>query len=312
MLKRKIFVTPINELSQEEIIQLFKGISLSESFIEKYGKYSISTFPQIQLPIPIKNQHDPYEAFILGMISGIKQDIPKFKLIAVFGAPGCGKSLLIRLVHELNNKTIDEIKQILKDTNINDEEAFKIKQLVDDLVIIPKKTTRPKRESEEFQKPEIVEGISLEEVQACDFKYEYSGNIYGFSKKDIDDASLSGNALMIINDLDTLNDLFKEYGTHLLPLYIYRSGNLKNWTKIMQKSGRTSNEILSRKNSLHKSRDMYNGAFIDNSKDTIVIPEVILNIPEESPLANSKTLLLQLDRILSKKIYRDRIDNDSR
>ena len=305
MLKRKMFFTPINELTQEEITQLFKGIRVSELFIEKYGKYSISTFPSIS--IPLTNQYDPYEAFILGMIPCLKQDIPKFKLIAVFGAPGCGKSLLTRLVKELNNKTIDEIKQILKDTNINDEEAFKIKQLVDDLVIIPKKTTRPKRENEECQKPEIVEGISEEEVQACDFKYEYSGNIYGFSKKDIDDASLNGNALMIINDLDILKDLFKEYGTQLLPVYIYRSSSLEDWTEIMKKSGRTSNEILARKDSLFKSQDMYNRSFMDNNKDNIVIPEVILNIPEESPMANSKTLLLQLDRILSKKIYRDRI-----
>ena len=112
---------------------------------------------------------------------------------------------------------------------------------------------------------------------------------------------------MIINDLDILKDLFKEYGTQLLPVYIYRSGSLEDWTEIMKKSGRTSNEILARKDSLFKSQDMYNRSFMDNNKDNIVIPEVILNIPEESPLANSKTLLLQLDRILSKKIYRDRI-----
>lgn len=307
MLKRKNFFTPINQLTQEEITELFKGMSIPEPFIEKYGNYSISTFPPISFPIKIQKQVNQHEAFILGMIPCLKQAIPKFKLIAVFGAPGCGKSLLTRLVKELNNKTIDEIKQILKDTNINDEEAYKIKQLVDDLVIIPKKTTRPKRENEECQKPEIVEGISEEEVQACDFKYEYSGNIYGFSKKDIDDASLIGNALMIINDLDILKDLFNKYGTQLLPVYIYRSGSLEDWTEIMKKSGRTSNEILARKDSLFKSQDMYNRSFMDNNKDNIVIPDVILNIPEESPIANSKTLLLQLYRILSKKIYRDRI-----
>lgn len=301
MLRRKMFFTSINELTKEEITELFKGMSIPESFIEKYGNYSISTFPPISFPIQIQNPVNQYEAFFLGMITSLKHNIPEFKLVTVFGAPGCGKSLLIRLVKELNNKTVDEIKQKLKDTNINDEEAYKIKQLVDSLVIIPKKTTRPKRENEEFEKPEIVEGISEEEVQACDFKYEYSGNIYGFSKKDIHDASLSGNALMIINDLDILKDLFKEYGSQVLPVYIFRTGNQENWTEIMKKSGRTPNEILSRNNSLLKSEDMYKGAF----KEEINIPETILNIPEETPLANCKTLLLQLERILSKYIERE-------
>ena len=111
----RIYFKPINELTSEEFMQLFKEIVyFPKKFKEKYGNYSIATFPNVSP----QETDNPYEAYLFGLIYGLKTHIPKNKLICLFGAPGCGKSHLIRLVAELKGKSIEEIKNMFNDPEI--------------------------------------------------------------------------------------------------------------------------------------------------------------------------------------------------
>ena len=294
MTNRRIYFKPINELTTKELKQLFPEIvSMPENFIKKYGSYSIATFPTNILQ---KGSENPLEAHLLGYIYGKQTSIPENKLICLFGAPGCGKSHLIHLVANLKNKSIDDIKALITDTKVNDVEAFQIKEMVDSIVIIPKKTTRPKRKNEKQNNPEILEGISKEEVQKCDFNYEYSGNLYGVSKKDIDDALLDGSVLMIINDLETLRKLHMKYSSQLHPVYIYRATSQKEWKEAMQKSGRSPQEIQVRTPAYQKSINLY-------KQIDMTFPEAIINMPELDS-SNTVIILLQLKQIIERQIYK--------
>ena len=63
-----------------------------------------------------------------------------------------------------------------------DREIRELKEMVDSISIIQKKTTRPSRDGK-INKPEIQEGMSREEVERCEWTYEFAGNLYGISKE---------------------------------------------------------------------------------------------------------------------------------
>ena len=287
MVQKSIWFKPLNTLTQEELKQIFHN-DIPETFIKKYGTYSVAKFPDT---IINKDNFDPMEAYLCGYIAGLKPTIPENKIIALFGDPACGKSYLIRLVANLKNKTLDEIKTEMKDDELSDEEAKSIKELVDNITIVPKKTTRPPRENEEQSNPEILEGLSKNNVNACDIKYEYSGNLYGFSTGDINQALKYGSVLMIVNNLDAIRELQKIYGKKLIPICIYRVFNQKDWFEFMQEARRSPDEIKGRHSLLENTKKMIINIGILNL-------EVIPNYTEAK--GNKKELLLRLKTIVDK------------
>lgn len=237
------------------------------------------------------------EAYILGCIAGKQSIIPENKIIVLFGDPASGKSYLIRLVADLKNKTLDEIKTEMKDDELSDEEAKSIKELVDNITIVPKKTTRPPRENEKpSKKVEILEGLSEEEVNACDITYEYGGNLYGLSIEEIDEALKQENVLMIVNDADAISNLKAIYKEKLKPIAVYRVNTQGDWSKIMKISGRSQDEISKRSNFLQDTKSIYENIRIPNL-------DVILNFPGAK--GNRKALLKRLVINLG-----DRTDNN--
>ena len=238
-----------------------------------------------------KDNLDPMEAYLCGCIIGLQSRIPENKIIALFGDPACGKSYLIRLVANLKNKNLDEIKKAMGDKEVSDEDAMSIKDLVDNFTIVQKKTTRPLRENEEQSNPEIKAGLSEEEVKACDVTYEYTGNLYGISIKEINDALLNGNVLMIVNNIDARNQLYKKYGKQLMSVYIYRIYDQKEWNEVMKEAGRRPDEINKRIHILSYSGDMYDNIGIQNL-------DTILNF--EGRKGNTKAVLLRLKSIVDR------------
>ena len=290
MINRRVYFKPLNELSQGELRRLFPAnYDRLGDFIKKYGEYSIANFPDSVSIYPLPESTNMFEAYLLGEIAGKKSCIPENKVVILFGNPACGKSYLIRLVVSLKNKSLNEIKELIKDSDISDEEAKSIKELVDNIVIVPKKTTRPARENEQQNNPEIIVGLSEEEVKACDVTYEYSGNSYGISLKDIDDALLEGNVLMIVNNIDTLNRLYERYNNNLKPAYIFRVSDEEKWNEQMEKAGRSLTEIYTRESSIPYIEGIYNQIGITNL-------DVVLNF---AGIKNcTKALLLRLKEII--------------
>ena len=237
------------------------------------------------------------EAYILGCIASWQSNIPENKIIVLFGDSASGKSYLIRLVADLKNKTLDEIKTEMKDDELSDEEAKSIKELVDNIIIVPKKTTRPPRENEkQSKKVEILEGLSEEEVNACDITYEYGGNLYGLSIGEIDEALKQENVLMIVNDADAISNLKAIYKEKLKPILVYRVNTQGDWSEIMKISERSQDEIIKRANSLNVTKKIYNIIRMVNL-------DVIVNFPGAK--GNKKALLKRLEINLG-----DRTDNN--
>lgn len=168
-----------------------------------------------------------------------------------------------------------------------------LKEMADSITIIQKKTTRPPRDKNQ-NKPEIQEGLSLEEVEKCDWTYTMGGNLYGFSKKEVDSALENGNAMVIVNDpeLKIMKQLKHTYPTQLIPIQIYRTATVEEWINLMKKDNRTPEEIEIRRKKFGNSITMY------NEIGDIEFPEVILNLPHEENM--NKALLLQLLGILNR------------
>ena len=264
MANLRAYHKPLNELESSEIEKIFTYIKcIPKEFLDKYGKYSIAEFPiepaELWKEINSKEEYNMERnyLYLLAYISSMKYNLPKNSIIALFGAPGCGKSHLIRLVYKLKGKTVEEIKTMIKDANVDDETAYKIKELVDSFTIVQKKTTRQPRKNEQTEQVEILAGVSLEEVQACEFTYTYADNLYGISKKDIDSALLDGHVIMIVNDDKVQASLKATYGEQMIKAFVYRDSDKDTWIETMLEGGRSQEEIQKRMPSWDNSMKMY-------------------------------------------------------
>lgn len=299
-IKKGLYFKPIGELTQKEFELLFNiPVDINDKnfrkTLEPFAEHSIF---DIDLEKFNPSELDFSAAYMLGSITALKANIPTTHLLAVFGEPGCGKSHLIHLIYWLKQLNLDEIKE---EDRIKlgfepkqyeaDAKIRGFKELADSITIIQKKTTRPPRDEVKY-KPEIKEGLPLGEVQKCDWTYTMTGNLYGFSKSEIDEALKNGHAIVIVNDpkLEIMRELKKAYPSELVPLTIIRTANLEEWEDLMKKDNRTPEEIEKRKNFFGKSIDMY---------DHIQIPEVILNQPIME--VSSKDLLVQLQGVINRR-----------
>ena len=274
----------LNQLTQDEIKMLFPHItSIPQDFLYKYGEYSVASFPDLDKTYEGIGSISASEAYLLSYIGAKKYDIPKNVIIALYGAPGCGKSYILNLVTTLKGKEINEIKALITDVKVDDEQAYRIKQLIDSIGVVQKKTTRPPRVNETLNNPDILTGVPREEVQACDFTYEYSGNLYGIAKKDIDDALLDGHVIMIVNNRETIEQLLDKYGNQFVTVYVHRDYKLEGYLENMKNSQRTAHEIKERQEQFDNALRLY-------YQDLDVFPLAIINKPNVH--SNTRTILL--------------------
>lgn len=302
IIKRELYFKPIGQLTQKEFELLFNmPIDINDEnfkkILEPIAEYSIFDINIEEYKI---NELNFNTAYLLGIMTALKQQIPKTYIIALFGESGCGKSHLINIISWLKQMNSEEIKEEDREKLgfapkqfENDAKIREFKEMADSIAIIQKKTTRPSRDGKQ-NKPEIQEGMTLEEVQKCDWTYTITENLYGFSKKEVDEALEKGNAIVIVNDpeLAIMKQLKDTYPTQLIPIQIFRTATEEEWINLMQKSHRTSDEIEKRRKNFGNSMQMY-----DKIGD-IEFPEVILNLPKQGD--TNKNLLLQLQGILNR------------
>lgn len=259
-LKRELFYKPIGELTQQEFEQLFyvETDINDPNFREKIKTIADQSIAGIDISAYNINDMDFLTAYLLGMISAKKAKIPENYLMALFGEPGCGKSHLIRLISELKERKIDQITQedrkffgINPEDYTQDRKIRELKDMVDSITIIQKKTTRPSRDGK-TNKPEIQEGMNIEDVQKCEWSYEFSGNLYGISKEEVDEALKIGHAIVIVNDpsMKVMDSMKEAYGTNFKPVIVYKDMDMEKWVEDMRKAGRTEEEINKRKKHL--------------------------------------------------------------
>jgi len=267
-LKRAVYYKKIGELTQEEFEQLF-GIAtdiMEPNFREKIEPIAEKSIADLDISDYDINTMDFVTAYLLGSIQSLQTRIPQNHLLVLFGEPGCGKSYVINLISELKKRDLTQIKEedrtflgFNSSDYTVDREIQELKDMVDSISIIQKKTTRPSRDGK-LDKPEIQEGMSREEVEKCDWTYEFAGNLYGISKKEIDEILKTGNAIVIVNDLSmqVMNGLQKTYPQNFLQIIVYRDFDRQKWIDDMKQANRTEKEIETRMKSFGISQKIYN------------------------------------------------------
>lgn len=280
---RKLYYKKIGELTQSEFEQLFNvSTDINEpSFREILKPIADQSISSINIGDYNLNDMKFMTAYLLGKINGMKEEMPKNHLIVLFGEPGCGKSYLIQLISEIQKRDLKEITEddrklfgVQPTDYTSDREITALKEMVDSISIIPKKTSRPPRDGNP-NKPEIQEGVSREEVEKCEWTYEFAGNIYGISKQEIDEALKTGDAILIGNDpsIETMKRLKKDYPENFFPILVYIDVDEQKWVQTMKQANRTNEEIGRRRKTYGMSQKIYEAIWED-----IATPEVILNI----------------------------------
>lgn len=297
-INRKLYFKKIGELTQEEFELLF-NISTDindpnfRKILEPIAEQSISDIDIEKYDISSLNFNT---AYLLGNMNALKQKIPQNHLITLFGESGCGKSYLIHLVSKLKEMDLNEIKEDRQDLRFasreyeTNETIRELKQMADSINIIQKKTTRPSRDGQP-NKIEIQEGMSQEEVQKCDWTYTMGGNLYGFSKEEIDDILNGGDAIVIVNDIEIMRELKKAYPKNLLPIQVYRTATKEEWMNMMKQDNRTKEEIMKRAKQFGYTTEIYKKLW------EMEYPDTIFNMPG----VTADKLLQQLKAVIQRK-----------
>ncbi len=258
------------------------------SFREKLAPIANQSIIDINVLEYDMNNLDFVTAYLLGIISSLQTQIPDNHLVVLFGESGCGKSYLIHIISELKKRDLTQITE--KDREFfeldpkdytSDGEIRELKDMVDEMTIVPKKTTRPSRDGK-VDKPEIKEGLNRVEVEKCEWTYKFAGNLYGISKEEIDEALKRGDAIVIVNDESMQVTLKEAYPRNFLPMMVYQDFDKQKWINDMRKAGRTEEEIERRLRLLGVSQRIY-------TKNNL--PGVVFNMSEARTVRN---LLRQL------------------
>ena len=114
--------------------------------------------------------------------------------------------------------------------------------------------------------------MNIEDVQKCEWSYEFSGNLYGISKEEVDEALKIGHAIVIVNDpsMKVMDSMKEAYGTNFKPVIVYKDMDMEKWVEDMRKAGRTEEEINKRKKAFGTSKEIY--------KNVRCFPEVVINM----------------------------------
>lgn len=168
-----------------------------------------------------------------------------------------------------------------------------------EIVALKKISTRPARNHELVPNvfTDLEYGKSKEEVSVCDFKYNYSGHVYGVKKKDIDKALLVGKSpLVIIRNSQTIREL-KEIYKDAIVIYIKSAYSGHDLTDILKKQGRTDIDIKKR---LARHRD----DLLDYANNIELYDYVFTNLFDDD------SLILQFDTAIRLEKKRYPIEHD--
>lgn len=265
--KKELYYKKIGELTQSEFEQLFDiATDITEpSFRERLKSILEKSIADINVSDYDINTMDFTLAYLLGAISSLKTQIPKSHLIVLFGEPGCGKSHLINVILELKKRDLTQITEedrkffgIDPKDYTSDGELRELKDMVDSISVVQKKSTRASRDGK-TDKPEIQEGMSREEVAKCEWTYEFAGNLYGIAKQEIDEILEKGNAIVIVNDpsMQVMNGLKNTYPKNFMEVMVYKDINMQSWMDDMRQAGRTEEEIKTRMQTFGVSQRIY-------------------------------------------------------
>jgi guanylate kinase len=184
------------------------------------------------------------------------------RLVIIGGASGAGKSYLV-------------------------EQA---ELLVPSLLVIKKLTTRPARPDEPSPVDLIVDRSS-ENVDACDFVYEYDKHSYGVRRRDIDEALECGRSpLLIVRNGRTVEELLRIYPDALV-LYMQTAISGRDLKKKLEQLGRKDSGLGKRVKRSRQDLDQY-VLYMD------LYNAVLINVFDES-------LLEQLRKALRRPVRRE-------
>lgn len=90
--------------------------------------------------------------------------------------------------------------------------------------------------------------MSREEVERCEWTYEFAGKLYGISKEEIDKLLKTGNAIVIVNisSMQVINGVEKGYPKNFMSVIVYQDFDKQKWINNMRRAGRVKKEIESR------------------------------------------------------------------
>jgi len=129
------------------------------------------------------------------------------------------------------------------------------------ITYVQKYTTREKREYEKRRPKEKLDLIHINkndfDSKTFEYKYNYAGEMYGFAKKQIDNAFLNNdNVFIIIRNVDVMIKLKEDYGyLNVVSLYVYTDKNLI--VQRLKKDTYSQKEINFRMNRLRIAHESY-------------------------------------------------------
>ena len=192
------------------------------------------------------------------------------KLVIFAGASGAGKSFLLEYLSNIDSS----------------------------LEIIMKKTTRSPRPYEDNSRIGSLDlelECSREMISKCKYRYSYSSEYYGISKKEIDSSLQNGkNPVCIVRDCETIHHIKKDYPNSLV-LYIQSGLSGKDLEQKLKDQGRDDIEIEERMKRLQRD-------FADYVRYIHLFDYVIVNYYEQ------ESLISQAREILRERINQEEID----
>jgi len=120
------------------------------------------------------------------------------RLIIISGASGAGKSFSLKELKSINSLKVETLRKMTTRGHRNDNE----------------------KEKNEKGDLDLILNCPHEQVQDCDYTYNYCGHYYGFKKKDIDQVIARGlYPAVIVAKCSTIEEIKKDYPNALV-LYI--------------------------------------------------------------------------------------------